>query len=38
MAININEAYRTPNMLDQETKSSHHIIIKTLYVQNKEKY
>ena len=30
MAINVQEAYRTPNRLDQKRKSSHHIIIKTL--------
>ena len=36
-AINIQEAYRTPNRLDQKRKSSHHIIIKTLNVQNKER-
>ena len=31
------EAYRTPNRLDQKRKSSCHIIIKTLNVQNKER-
>jgi hypothetical protein len=37
MLINIQDAFRTPNTLDQKRKSSHHIIIKTLNVQNKEK-
>jgi hypothetical protein len=37
MAINIQEVYRTPNRLDQKRKSSHHIIIKTINVQNKER-
>ena len=37
MAMNIQEAYRTPNRLDQKRKSSHHIIIKTPNVQNKER-
>jgi hypothetical protein len=36
MAINMQEAYRTPNRLDQKRKSSHHIIIKALNIQNKE--
>jgi hypothetical protein len=27
--MNIQEAYRTPNRLDQKRNSSHHIIIKT---------
>jgi hypothetical protein len=36
MSIDIQEAYRTPNGMDQEKKSSHHIIIKTLNSQNKE--
>jgi chromosome segregation ATPase len=31
------EAYRTPNMLDQKRNSSHHIIIKTPNAQNKER-
>jgi hypothetical protein len=35
--MNIQEAYRTPNRLDQKRNSSHHIIIKTPNVQNKEK-
>jgi hypothetical protein len=30
------EAYRTPNRLDQKRNSSHHIIIKTPNVLNKE--
>ena len=38
MAINVQEAYRTPNRLDQKRKSSHNIIFKTLNAQNKEKY
>jgi hypothetical protein len=29
MPMNIKEAYRTPNSLDQKRNSSHHIIIKT---------
>jgi hypothetical protein len=29
MPTNIQEAYRTPNRLDQKINSSHHIIIKT---------
>ena len=37
MAINIQEAYRKINKLDHKRKSSHHIIIKTLNVQNKER-
>ena len=37
MAINVQEAYRTPNRLDQKRKSSHHITIKTLNAQNKER-
>ena len=35
--IRIQEAYRTPNKLDQKRKSSRHIIIKTVSIQNKEK-
>ncbi|OPX54009.1 RBD-like domain-containing protein [Oceanospirillum multiglobuliferum] len=34
--MKIQEAYRTPNRLDQK-KISHHIIIKTLNIQNKER-
>ena len=36
MPLNIQEAYRTPNRLDQKRNSSHHIIIKTPNAQNKE--
>jgi hypothetical protein len=35
MPINIEEAYRTSNRLDQKRNSSHYIIVKTLNVQNK---
>ena len=34
--MNIQEAYRTPNTLDQSRNSSHHIIIKTPNALNKE--
>ena len=34
--MNIQEAYRTPNRLDQKRNSSHHIILKTPNAQNKE--
>jgi hypothetical protein len=37
MPINIQEAYRTPNRLDQKRNSSSHIIVKTPNVQNKER-
>jgi hypothetical protein len=37
MAINIQEAYRTPSRLEQKRKFSHHIVLKTLNVQNKER-
>ena len=37
MPMNIQEAYRTPNRLDQRRNSSHHIIIKTPNSQNKER-
>jgi hypothetical protein len=37
MPINIQEAYRTPNRLDQRRNSSHHIIIKTSNALNKER-
>jgi hypothetical protein len=37
MTMNIQEAYRTPNRLDQKRNSSRHIIIKTPNVQNKER-
>ena len=36
MAINAQEAYKTPIWLDKKWKSSHHII-KTLSAQNKER-
>jgi hypothetical protein len=36
MPMNIQEAYRTPNSLDQKRNSCHHIITKTTNVQNKE--
>jgi hypothetical protein len=29
MTMNIEEAYRTPNRLDQKRNSSHHIVVKT---------
>ncbi|KAL6073026.1 hypothetical protein STEG23_000444 [Scotinomys teguina] len=35
--IKIQETYRTPNRLDPQKKSSRHIIIKTLNMQNKER-
>jgi len=35
MPINIQEAYRTPNRLDQKRNSSHHIIVKTPNAQNR---
>jgi hypothetical protein len=37
MAINIQEVYRTPNRFEQKIKLSHHMIIKTLNAQNKER-
>jgi hypothetical protein len=37
MPVNIQEAYRTPNRLDQERNYSCHIIIKTPNVQKKRK-
>jgi len=37
MPINIQEAYRTPNRLEQKRNSSHNIIVKTLNVQCKER-
>jgi hypothetical protein len=37
MPINIQEAYRTPNRLDQKRNSSFHIIVKTANAQNKER-
>jgi hypothetical protein len=33
--MNIQEAYKMPNRLDQKRNSSHHIIIKTSNAQNK---
>jgi hypothetical protein len=35
--MNIQEAYRTPNRLDQKRNSSHHIIIKTPNALNKDR-
>jgi hypothetical protein len=37
MPMNIQEAYRTPNRLDQKRHSSRHIIIKTTNALNKDK-
>jgi hypothetical protein len=37
MHINIEEAYRTPNRLDQKRNSSCHLIIKTPNTLNKER-
>ena len=37
MPMNIQEAYRTPKRLDQNRKSSHHIIIKIPNALNKER-
>jgi hypothetical protein len=37
MPMNAQEAYRTPNRLDQKRNSSHHIIVKTPNAQNKER-
>ena len=37
MTIKKQEAFRTPNKWDQKRKYSHHIIIKTLNAQNKER-
>ena len=37
MPMNMQEANRTPNSLDQKTNSSRHIIIKTPNAQNKER-
>ena len=37
MAINIQEVHKTPNRLDKKGKPSHHIIIKTLNVQNQKR-
>jgi hypothetical protein len=37
MSMNIQEAYRTTNRLDQKRNSSHHIIIKNPKAQDKER-
>ncbi|CAH7172607.1 LOC299282 [Phodopus roborovskii] len=37
MPMKVQEAYRTPNRLDQRKKTPRHIIIKTPSIQNKEK-
>jgi hypothetical protein len=37
MPMNIQEAYRTPNRLDQKRKSSQHIIIRTTNAVNKDR-
>jgi len=37
MPINIQEAYRTPNRLDQKRNSCCHIIVKAPNAQNKER-
>jgi hypothetical protein len=37
MSMNIQEAYRTPNSLDQKRNSSQHIIIRTTNALNKGK-
>jgi hypothetical protein len=37
MSIKIQEAYRTPNRLDQKRNSSSHIIAKTPAAQNKKR-
>ena len=37
MTMNIQEAYRTPNRLEQKRNSSRHMIIKTPNAQNKER-
>jgi hypothetical protein len=37
MPMNIQEAYRTPNRMDQKRNSSGHIIVKTPNAQNKER-
>jgi hypothetical protein len=38
MPINMQEAYITPNRLDQKRNSSCHIIVKTPNAQNKKEY
>jgi hypothetical protein len=35
--MNIQEAYRSPNRLDQKTNSSRHIIIRTTNAVNKDR-
>ena len=37
MAIKVQKAHRTPNKWDKKRKSSHHIIIKILRAQSKER-
>jgi hypothetical protein len=37
MPMNIQEAYRTPNRLDQKRNSSQHIIIRTTNTMNKDR-
>jgi hypothetical protein len=37
MPSNVQEAYKTPNRLNQRRTSARHIIIKTLGLQNKER-
>jgi hypothetical protein len=37
MPMNIQEAYRTPNRLNQKRKSPQHIIIKTPHAKNRER-
>jgi hypothetical protein len=37
MTMNIQEALRTPNRLDQKRNSSSHVIIKTPNIQNEER-
>jgi hypothetical protein len=37
MSMNIKEAYRTPNRMDQKRNSSQHIIIKTPNALNKDR-
>ena len=37
MSMNLQEAYRTPDRLDQKRNSSHHIIIKTPSALNNER-
>jgi hypothetical protein len=37
MALMVQDTYRAPNKWDHKRKSFHHIIIKTLNAQNKER-